>query len=314
MAIKGMFFDAVESGGVYDRTYSASDFSSYLHNIVGNGVFPNPSTNLQVYPSSGMNIIVKAGEAWIEGHKILNTQDASFTISGSDALYARIDRVVVCCDYDGRKMDIKVKKGTPAASPAAPALTRNSSVYEMSLATINVRRAATEITAADIIDTRADSEVCGWAAGVIQQVDTSTLFNQYNAAYAAYFEDIQAQVEDFVRTLTQELKLNTYLAEYEKTETTTGNAPLVQFSPTGYSYDPSDVIFVYLNGLLAKKNTDYEIVYENNTLYIHFFYENLNNDPQDIEIRVLKTRMAIRIISAVGNGIIVSNGNNLIGG
>ena len=313
MAIKGMFFDAVESGGVYDRTYSASDFSAYLHNIVGNGVFPNPSTNLQVYPSSGMNIIVKAGEAWIEGHKITNTQDASYTISGSDALYARIDRVVVCADYDGRKMDIKVKKGTPAASPVAPALTRNSSVYEMSLALINVRRAATEITTADIIDTRADSEVCGWAAGVIQQVDTSTLFNQYNAAYAAYFEDIQAQVEDFVRTLTQELKLNTYLAEYEKYVETINS--MTTFDPTGYEYDPSDVFFVYLNGLLCRKDVDYELIIPlGSKPMIAFNYTAMANHKQEIYIRVLKTRMAIRIISAAGNGIIVSNGNNLIGG
>ena len=316
MAIKGLFFNAVENSGVYDRVYNASDFSSYLHNIVGNGVFPNPSTNLQVIASSGMNVVVKAGEGWAEGHKIINTQDYSLTIEGADALYTRIDRVVFYVDYDNRKMGIRVNRGTPASVPVAPAIQRDGSVYEMGLAKITVPRAATSITAANITDTRADSSVCGWAAGVIQQVDTSTLWAQYNAAYAAYFTAIEQQVADFVSTLTQELKLNTYLAEYEWRETVTSSGgPWIDFQPTGYEYDPSDVIFVYINGLLAVEQEDYEIMTEGNILSVHFFYENPDFIPQDLEIRVLKTRMAIRIISAAGNGIVVDgNGTNLIGG
>ena len=35
MAIEGMFFDAIESGGTYDREYSSGDFSRYLELIVG---------------------------------------------------------------------------------------------------------------------------------------------------------------------------------------------------------------------------------------------------------------------------------------
>ena len=56
MAIKGYFFNAVESGGTYDRVYNAEDVTSYLDLIVGSGVFPNPSTNLQVRASTGMNV------------------------------------------------------------------------------------------------------------------------------------------------------------------------------------------------------------------------------------------------------------------
>ena len=36
MAIKGMFFNAVKDGDVYDLSYNADDFSIYLDKIVGN--------------------------------------------------------------------------------------------------------------------------------------------------------------------------------------------------------------------------------------------------------------------------------------
>jgi hypothetical protein len=38
----GMFFDAQLVDDEYDRIYTSSDFASYLDQIVGNGIFPNP--------------------------------------------------------------------------------------------------------------------------------------------------------------------------------------------------------------------------------------------------------------------------------
>lgn len=326
MAIKGMFFNAVENGGVYDRMYSASDFVTYLHNIVGNGVFPNPSTQLQVYSATDMRVLVSPGEAWIEGHKLTNTQEYYLTISQASALYARIDRVVAYCDYENRRMGIRVNEGTPSATPQAPAINRDSTVYELGLATIYVGRGATSITTANITDTRMDSDVCGWAAGLIEQVDTSTLFDQYNAAYADYFDvmqgqfqnyflSIEDQIADFVETLTEELKVNTYLTSFEWRETvTTLSGPDIDFTPVGYSYDPSDVIFVYLNGMLCVKDVDYTTSVSNNTLTISYTYTNPNEVDNELEIRVLKTRIALRIISALGNNVIVDHNNNYLGG
>lgn len=314
MAVKSLFFNALENGGVYDRIYNASDFCSYLDEIVGNGVFAYPSTQLQVVPASGFNITVSAGQGWIDGHKMVNTQSYPLTVDPSDVVYSRIDRVVFYCDYTGRKMGIRINKGVEAVSPEAPALTRNSSIYEMSLATISIPNGATAITAAEITDTRPDSRVCGWVAGLIDQIDTSTLFDQYTAAYNAYFLAIEAQVQDFVNTLTQDLKLNTYLAEYEWRDTVTTSAPSINFQSVGYAYDVSDVLFIYINGLLAKEGTDYTLTINGTQLTVNFLYTNPNADPQDLEIRVLKTRMAIRIISAQGNGIIIDGNGNYLGG
>ena len=65
MAVNSYFFNAVLNDGVYDRIYNAEDVTSYLANIVGNGVFPNPSTQLQVRAGTGMQVIVGAGSGWI---------------------------------------------------------------------------------------------------------------------------------------------------------------------------------------------------------------------------------------------------------
>lgn len=70
MAISGYFFNALKVNDTYDRIYNAEDVTSYLDKIVGNGVFPNPSSQLQVTAGSGMSITVNAGQGWIDGHKI----------------------------------------------------------------------------------------------------------------------------------------------------------------------------------------------------------------------------------------------------
>ena len=315
MAVQSYFFDAVENAGVYDRTYNASDFCSYLEEIVGDGVFPNPSTQLQVEKVSGMNVKVLPGLAWIQGRKAKNTTAYQLTVPQSDAVFDRIDRITIYIDYNLRKVSIGLNKGTPAASPTAPPIVRNSQVYELGLATITVRANATEILTTDIHDTRTDSGICGWVAGLIQQVDTTTLFNEYTAAYEAYFEAIQSQVSAFIRSLTQDLTVDTFWKEYSwRQQGNTESMPQIDFTPSGYAYDPSDVFSVYINGLLAVEGVDYSKVVVDNILTIHFFYENGSNDPQDLEIRALCTRQGIRLISAEDNGIIVSTGVNLIGG
>ena len=73
MESKATFFNAIESGGVYDRIYNAEDVTSYLDKIVGNGVFPTPSTQLKVTAGTGLQVTVAAGQGWIDGHKLINT-------------------------------------------------------------------------------------------------------------------------------------------------------------------------------------------------------------------------------------------------
>lgn len=325
MAIKSYFFDAVANpDGTWDRTYSAGDFSNYLNLLVGSGVFPNPSTNLQVRASSGLDIIVDAGSGWIDGRKMENTTDLVLTVDNPDVLLPRIDRVVFYLDYDEREFGIRVDKGTAAATPEAPALVRNTSIQEYCLATIAVSANAASITQADITDTRADSTVCGWVAGLIQQVDTSTLFLQWQAAYESYYNQINTELNEFMQTLTETLRVNTYLTSF-RVDTTIDSTTThvvenlkwkyaVSFNPQNYVYDSTDVLHVYINGLLAIPNSNYEGRLDRNSVII-IFDEQLTAE-QDITIEVLKTNIGISaMIDSNGNTIVTNNGDNInVGG
>ncbi|MDD2300597.1 MAG: hypothetical protein PHU69_13305 [Fermentimonas sp.] len=84
----------------------------------------------------------------------------------ADATNPRIDRVVARLSVSvNQSVTFAIKTGTPAANPSAPALTRTSETYEISLARIAVGAGVTSIGAGDITDERGDATVCG-VAGV----------------------------------------------------------------------------------------------------------------------------------------------------
>lgn len=294
MAVNGYFFNAVEEGGVYDRTYNAEDVTSWLDKIVGNGVFPTPSTQLQVRAGSGMAVIVGAGDGWIDGHKLVNTADLELTVDSADAILNRIDRVIFYADYTSREMGIEILKGTAAATPTAPALTRNTTRYEMSLATITINKQITAISQSMITDTRANTNVCGWVAGLIQQINTSTLFIQWETAYNEYYAAIKQQLDDFMETLTEELRVNTYIKEFSKVVSlTSSSSTTIALDMTDYSYDALDVIDVFINGLKGIAGTDYTVSESGGSASVILSLTTPENITNVVQIRVLKSIIGI---------------------
>lgn len=254
MAIESYFFNAVEDGGVYDRVYNADDVTNYLDLLVGNGVFPNPSTQLQVRASSGMQVTVGAGSGWINGHKMVNTADLNLELDASDVVLNRIDLVIFYVDYSTRTMGIEIKKGTIASTPSAPALTRTSSRYEMCLAQISVAKQISAITAAMITDTRGYSSLCGYVQGLIQQVDTTTLFQQFQDAFSTWFAAVQDQ---FVAG-----KVFKKLEGIYTTQTANEASFNVLTYVPAYSF-AYDILEVYINGIHLNGN---EYTISNNTV------------------------------------------------
>ena len=249
MAIKSYFYNALLQDGVYNRLYNADDVTDYLDKLVGNGVFPTPSTQLQVRSDSGMTVIVGAGSGWINGHKMVNTADTSLTLDASDVLLGRIDAVIFYSDYNAREMGIAVKKGTVAVAPVAPELQQDASRFELCLAHISVPKQTTSITDDMITDTRGDSSLCGYVQGLIQQLDTTTLFQQWQAAFDAWFEAVQDQFE-----------AAKVFKRYEGTHVTEGEEDT--FTVTDYvsQYRSAyDVLELYINGIHVN-TTEYALV------------------------------------------------------
>ncbi len=166
-------------GDTWDRVYKAETYAEYFASFIGNGVFPNPSTNLQVIGTDKMQVIVKPGKGWINGYKYENTDDLILPIDVADGVLHRIDKIVLRYDVVEREIRAKIKKGEFASEPKAPQLTRDADMYELGLADIKVNAGSISITQVDITDLRLNKEVCGIVHGTIDQVDTTTIFNQY---------------------------------------------------------------------------------------------------------------------------------------
>jgi len=170
-------YDA-ENMPVFDRAEEASFFAKYFSQFISNGVFPNPSTNMQVLATTGMNIKVDIGVCYINGYMGWVEPAEIFEIEESD-LQARIDRIVARLDFTDRSIKLYVKKGTPLGNPIAPELQRDYDIYEIGLADIRVNANVIEINQANITDLRLNTELCGVVANQLQHVDTTTIFNQY---------------------------------------------------------------------------------------------------------------------------------------
>ena len=145
-----------------DRLYAAEIFRKYFAKFLSNGVYFGNYKNygqnsMKVTADGGLNIRVAKGAGLIEGADFENEQERVFTlerpVSGN-----RVDRVVVKFDTTlaVRETQIYVKSGT-GETPAL--LQRDENIYEICLAEVTVK-ATSNITAADVVDKRIDSELC----------------------------------------------------------------------------------------------------------------------------------------------------------
>lgn len=210
---KSSFFNSVS----HDRTYKAEDWAEYFASFIGNGVFPVPSTGLQVVANDGMKLNVKTGKAWINGYFYFNTGDLAVELDTADGQLNRIDRVVVRWDLTNRVMSVKVKSSSFSASPTAPALQRDADVYELALADIYVGAGVTAITQSKITDQRLNTSLCGVVAAVVQQIDTAA-FNAQLQAWFAEYQSLSAAEYNTLVSYMNSLKLqgNTQYEAFEQ--------------------------------------------------------------------------------------------------
>ena len=121
-----------------------------------NGYVPLLDNELLVYgDSTGMQVKVKTGGCWIMGHFYRTDAELTKAIAASNPTNPRWDIVVAQLDWTNNEISIDVVTGTPAASPSVPAVTQNSSVWEIRLAQVYVGATVTTIAADKVYDRRA---------------------------------------------------------------------------------------------------------------------------------------------------------------
>lgn len=184
-----------ESGNpVYSRAYSSDVIARILARYFRNGVFLSPSTSLQVLQNEDMTVLVKEGAANVNGRHFMEESDRVLTVQAADAGLDRIDTVALRLNLDmsALNIDLYILKGTAAATPSAPTLTRNASVWELGLANLFITKGVVTITQERITDTRLDSERCGVVASIVGDTDTTALYAQIQADLAAFRAQAQA--------------------------------------------------------------------------------------------------------------------------
>lgn len=195
---------------VYDRAISSEPLRNLLHKLFTDGILPDVSTNLQVVAGSGMNVVVKAGFAIVQGCLKLEENDRTLAIQASSATNDRIDTVVLRLNSndDQRYCDLYVREGTPATNPVRPNLVRSDSVYELGLADIFVTKTITSITQSKITDTRYEAERCGVISS-LSEYDTTTIYKQVQADLKEFKDTEQAQFMAWYENIKNILDENT---------------------------------------------------------------------------------------------------------
>lgn len=145
-------------------TYSAEDAQTYF-SFRQSGI-ESAAEDYVPTAGTGMQVTISAGLAWMRpakftGFSVASTAAVAVSIDESHPSLDRIDRIVLQYSYTSNACQIVAKTGTPASSPTAPAITRDSSVYELGLCTVLVEAGVLSISDEAVTDTRSDPDVCG---------------------------------------------------------------------------------------------------------------------------------------------------------
>jgi hypothetical protein len=192
MAEYSRFFDSTPED---ERIYTADEFAEYFRMFLTNGIF-NGGTNLKVKcTGSDLGVFIVEGYAWIEGYlyKIAD-EDLYLPLELPDSNLDRIDRIILRLDKTLEKRHIKAiaLKGKPGTEPIAPKLTRDENTYEISLAQVKILAGKSYIESYQITDERFDKNLCGIVTHLFEEIDTTEIFEGFEAEFDNWFQEVQS--------------------------------------------------------------------------------------------------------------------------
>lgn len=227
MPQKSGFFDTTADD---PREYPAREFAEYFSRFVGNGIFGGGEKLKVTTSGKDMNVSVNLGYGWISGY-MYAVYDTPLVLPIEQATTQnRIDRIVLRLDVSTPVRAIRaiVLQGNPAATPQAPAIVRSGDIYDLSLAQVLVKANTSTIQPFQITDERLNNQVCGIVTGVIQQADTTSIFNQFQSWLNTKTAEYQKQWDDFLKSVQDEGFATTQYVDQKasQAETNAKNASL----------------------------------------------------------------------------------------
>ena len=194
------------------RALLAKDWARYIRTFITDGI-RNGGTCLQVTNTRStstdtMVISIDGGIANIQGYIFISEKDSKgkyieLELEESHNQYDRIDRVVLRLDRNVQKRKIEpiILRGTASSNPIPPALTRNSVVYELSLAKILVKANTLIIKQEDITDERFNDDVCGLINSILG-LDSS----EWQRMFDEFMAGLKQSNDDELNRIKEELE------------------------------------------------------------------------------------------------------------
>lgn len=160
MSLECGFFDSteiIEVIGGYPRGDKAQDaefFAEFFSDIIGNGVRPSPSSTFQVLPQSGMQVQMRPGKCYINGHMAWDKEVETLTVTAGTTVYAVFR-------FNAASEDI--------TRLLSESIQRSGSIYDLAVARITVPAGAVEVTDDMIEDLRSDPDYCGYVQKITDE-------------------------------------------------------------------------------------------------------------------------------------------------
>ena len=123
---------------------------------------------------------MSAGKCFING-AIRQFDNVNFTVPNGDSK-PRYDSITLKFDLSQRNIIASYNQGESSVKPAKPIPTNTEEIYELLLCYIYVAADAHSISQSVIEDCRG-TELCPYVFNLVQDIDTSALFAQYEAQW-----------------------------------------------------------------------------------------------------------------------------------
>ena len=173
------FFDSVDG----DRLYSADQMNKPYHRLVSNGIFAapdaSPSEDFEVVPSSGMGIIVKAGNGIFADKWLESAADIAITVPSNNSGASRKDSVIIQVD-----MTVSVRSGNivyRTGDQSFPDINTDPNIVEYRIANLTIPPFVSAVATGMIDDLRGSE--CPWIKSLIYQPDNAARIDEFIASY-----------------------------------------------------------------------------------------------------------------------------------
>ena len=191
MSVTYGFYNAKD----HDRQYDAVQLSSIFDGLINDGIYATIGDAFVITAGSNMSVTVGTGRAWFNHTWTYNDAKLILTIPNSEVLLDRYDAVVLETNDadDVRANSIKVISGVAASSPKKPDLTNDTHTHQYPLAYIKVPANSTSVSQANI-ENCIGTSACPFVTGIVDTIDATTLFKQWNSEFDIWFDGMKGQL------------------------------------------------------------------------------------------------------------------------